>query len=111
MYLTEDEFKKKFPNLVNEMEQKKMRVKIGAVRSEAKNESAKTLKGYSPDAIDFLRRCDSAEEAKEIIDYLEKRCEISHEYAASLHTQLRLKGLRSFGPKKNQDYYFKQKEK
>lgn len=108
MNLTVDEFKKKYPNLANEIEEKKMRVKIGAIRSENKNEGTNTLSEYMPDVIDFIRRCNSIEEAEEIISFLEKRGEISHEYALKLLTQLRVKGLQSFGAKKEQDYYFKQ---
>ncbi|MFH0897708.1 MAG: DUF2095 family protein [Candidatus Bathyarchaeota archaeon] len=107
MSLTGDEFKNKFPKLANEIEKKKKRVKIGAVRSEDRDESTKTLGGYMPDAIDFVRRCNSPEEAKEIIDFLEKRGEVSYEYATKLRIQLRVKGLRSFGSKKERDFYFK----
>lgn len=112
MDITNDEFKKRFPNLAKELEEDKMRVKIRSVRTETKDEgkNSETLSGYVPDVVDFIRRCDNAEEAEKIIDFLEKRCEISHEYTVKLRTQLREKGLRSFGPKKESGYYFKQRK-
>ena len=109
MDLSVDKFKKRFPNIANEMEQNKMRVKIDSVRSEDKDDkSVKSLSGYVPDIVDFLRRCNSSEEANEIINFLEKRGEISHEHANKLRNQLLEKGLRSFGSKKEHGYYFKQ---
>jgi len=65
---------------------------------------------YMPDVIDFIRRCDTEEQAKEIIDYMEKRGEIEKRYAKKLRCQLREKGIRSFGPKKEENYYFKHGE-
>ena len=50
--------------------------------------------GYVPDVIDFIRRCDTEEQALEIIDFLEKRGEISREYANKLRRQLKEKGLK-----------------
>ena len=110
MDIATDEFKKKYPNLSKEIEKSKMRVGIDPIRTQAKGEdkSPKTLSGYMPDIVAFIRRCNSADEAKEIIDFFEKRGEISHEYAMQLHDQLRKGGLRSFGSKKEFGYYFKQ---
>jgi len=102
-----DEFKKKYPYLANEMKEKKMHVKIDAVRPEPTDDSIETLSGYVPNAIDFLRRCNTNEDAKEIINFLETRSEISPEYANKLRLQLQQKGVRSFGSKKIEDYYSK----
>ena len=87
-----------------------MHIGIGSARTETTNEAKDSgaLKGYTPDVVDFIRRCDNVEEVKEIINFLEKRCEISHEYAIKLRTQLLEKGMRSFGSKKGDGYYFKQ---
>jgi hypothetical protein len=60
-----------------------------------------------PDVIDFIRRCDTEEQAEEIIGYMEKRGEIEKQYARKLREQLKDKGVRSFGPKKEEDYYLK----
>ena len=102
-------FKQMFPSLANEMDTNENRVAISSVRSDAfaaeRRASAKRFDNYVPDAIDFIRRCDNEKQAEEIIDYLEKRQEISLEYARRLKKQLRAKGVRSFGPKKQDDYY------
>jgi hypothetical protein len=42
-----------------------------------------------------------------IIAYLEKREELTEEYATKLRKQLKRKGVRSFGSKKEERYYFK----
>ncbi|HUT81323.1 MAG TPA: DUF2095 family protein [Candidatus Bathyarchaeia archaeon] len=62
--------------------------------------------GYDPDAIDFIRRCDSNDQAFEIIDYLKKKGEISSEEATNLRQRIENEGLRSFGPKKEHGFYF-----
>jgi len=103
-------FRKMFPHLADELEGGESKVAATSVRSEgdaAEKATPARLDSYDPDVIDFIRRCDTEEEAKEIIQYLEKRSEISQEYAKKLLKQLRQKGVRSFGPKKEDDYYLK----
>jgi hypothetical protein len=101
-------FKKFFPYLAKELEEKRMAISIASVRwdKEAAERRA-TLRGFMPDVIDFLRRCDTEKEGLEIIDYMEKRGEISSKYANRLRRQLKEKGIRSFGPKKEPGYYFR----
>lgn len=104
-------FQKMFPNLTQEMENENCQTKISSVRSDpttGEKAVSKKFVGYTPDVIDFLRRCEKAEQAKEIIDYMEKKKEISCEYATKLRKQLKNKGVRSFGSKKEDDYYLKQ---
>jgi hypothetical protein len=112
MDIDKKRFRRMFPNLAHEMESGKCgKTTINSVRSDpgtAEKAVAKRLTGYIPDAIDFLRRCDKREQAEEIISYLEKRKEISSEYAKKLRKQLKKKGVRSFGSKKEDDYYLKQ---
>jgi len=101
-------FKQMFPNLANEIDNRENRVTISSVRSDVlsgEHASTKRFDNYVPDAIDFIRRCDNEKQAEEIIDYLEKRQEITQEHAKRLRKQLRTKGVRSFGPKKHDDYY------
>jgi len=110
-------FKKLFPNLAREMELGENNVSINSIRidmeegertaSGKKRNRVDPFAGYDPDVIDFLRRCDTEEQAEEIIAYMEKRGEISNEYAAQLRKQLKEKGVRSFGPKKEENYYLK----
>ena len=61
--------------------------------------------GYDPNAIDFIRRCDTEEEAIEIIIFLEKKGDLTSEQAQALRKQLLEKGLRSFGEKKEEGFY------
>jgi len=108
MEFNKKRFKQMFPNLADEIDTNQNRAAISSVRSDAslgERASTKRFDNYLPDAIDFIRRCDNEKQAEEIIDYLEKRQEISREYAKRLRKQLKTKGVRSFGPKKQDDYY------
>lgn len=93
------------------MSSEESRITIDSVRSDIqtgeKKASPDRSVGFTPDVVDFLRRCDNEQQAKEIIDYLKKRGEISLHYAQRLEKQLGKKGVRSFGPKKEEDYYLK----
>ncbi len=111
MDLEKEKFQKMFPRLAEEMQSKICETKISSVRSNvptAEKAVSTKFSGYTPDVIDFLRRCEKAEQAEEIICYLEKRNELTIEYAEKLRKQLRTKGLRSFGSKKEDDYYLRQ---
>jgi hypothetical protein len=66
------------------------------------------LRHFNPQAVDFLRRCDTEAQAEEIIVYLEKKGEISKEYAGELRAQMKKEGVRCFGPKKEENHYFKE---
>ena len=110
MEIDKKQFKKMFPHLAEEMEAKEHGVRITSVRSDvqtAEKVSSEKFVGYTPDVVDFIRRCDNEQQAKEIINYMEKRREISREYARKLRKQLEEKGVRSFGPKKEDGYYLK----
>jgi hypothetical protein len=105
--------KKMFPNLAKEFDVDDNRVAINSVRTDSsagENASSKRFSHYMPDVIDFIRRCDLAKQAEEIITYMEKTGEIGKQYAAKLRKQLRVNGVRSFGPKKEHDYYLKHGE-
>lgn len=108
MEFDKKKFKSMFPHLADELEANQQKISISSVRSDAnmgEHASSKRFDGYIPDVIDFVRRCDTEQQAKEIIDFLEKRREISREYAQRLRRQLQTKGVRSFGSKKQDDYY------
>ncbi len=111
MRISRRKFREIFPSLARELETAANLIRVTSLRSDTRvGEAAASVKfhGYSPDVIDFLRRCDREEEGLEIIGYLEKRSEIDGEYAEGLRKQLRTKGIRSFGPKKGEDYYLKE---
>jgi len=101
--------RKRFPHLAAELDQSIMKVSIDSVRSNADDGAkiaSRKATGYNPDIVDFLRRCDTDKEALEIVDFMEKRGEISKEYGKKLREQLNEAGVRSFGAKKGNDYYF-----
>lgn len=103
-----EDFKKRYPHLAEEIERGTTRLPIRSDRVDAVK-GEKTISGnftqYTPDIIAYLRRCDIEDEAEAIIAFLELRGEISGEYATKLRDQLKLKGIRSFGSKKESDYY------
>ncbi|MCE7745219.1 MAG: DUF2095 family protein [Candidatus Heimdallarchaeota archaeon] len=66
--------------------------------------------GYDPNVIDFIRRCDTLDQAMEILDYLENIGDISTSEGDKLRKRLKTEGLRSFGPKKKKGFYFTRDE-
>jgi hypothetical protein len=111
MEIDEKSFKKMFPNLSKDLEGEESKVAIDAVRTntaEAEKAVPHKFHNYNPTVVDFIRRCDTEAEAEVIIAYLEKRRELTKEYANKLREQLKREGVRSFGSKKEENYYFKQ---
>lgn len=118
--------KKMFPNLIKELEGGEVKVKIDSVRADAETAEKAVIdpedlaiaeaeaalpdkfRHYNPTVEDFIRRCDTNKQAEEIIAYMLKRGEITEAEAKKIRAQLKKEGVRSFGPKKEEDYYFKQ---
>jgi hypothetical protein len=104
-----ESIKKMFPNLARELGSEENRVSVNSVRTDLDTgEQAATPERfvhYVPDVIDFIRRCDNEQQAEDIIGYMEKRNEIEKTYGDRLRRQLKQKGVRSFGPKKEEGYY------
>jgi len=102
-----EEFRKRFPHLAKELGGAGT-VRISGVRTdtdEAEEEAKKD--SYCPTIIDFIRRCETDDEALEIIEFMRQRKEITANYAERLKKQLKEMGLRSFGEKKELGYYFR----
>jgi hypothetical protein len=122
MAMNKKSLKKMFPHLYKELETGEVKVPIDAVRKnpqEAEKDETEEeefeptvlpdkLRHFNPSAVDFIRRCDTEAQAEEIIAYLQKKGEITQEYAEELRCQLKREGVRSFGPKKEEYYYFKE---
>jgi len=126
MAIDKRSIKKMFPNLYHELdENSENKVSIDAAYADNKvveetleiedvseEEFLKPIKevdklqSFNPVAIDFIRRCDTAEQAQEIISYLKKRGELTQEQAEELECKLKRDGVRGFGPKKEENYYF-----
>ncbi|MHA1713705.1 MAG: DUF2095 family protein [Candidatus Ranarchaeia archaeon] len=105
----DEKFRKKFPNLAKELEEKKVCLTLKFDPSFHKEKPEKKyhdpLRGFEPTAEDFIRRCGNIKEATEIIAFLEGRGEISAEKAENLRRKLESQGLTSFGDKKEWGYY------
>jgi hypothetical protein len=127
------DIRKMFPHLFDELEIGEVKVPINGIRknpAEAESEVAEEcscdecakevdevtestetpdkLRHFNPQAVDFLRRCDTEVQAEEIIVYLQKKGEITVEYAEQLRSQLKKDGARAFGPKKEENHYFRE---
>jgi hypothetical protein len=130
MAIDKKSLKKMFPHLYDELETGEAKVPINAVRKnpvEAEEtasgeefeecmeeeissctETPDKLRHFNPSAVDFIRRCDTETQAEEIIAYLQKKGEITQENAEQLRRQLKRDGVRSFGPKKEENHYFRE---
>jgi hypothetical protein len=133
MALDKKSIKKMFPNLYRELNIGENKVSIDAVRKDPQQaeeevcgcdacedfgaeekeassslEMPDKLRHFNPQAVDFIRRCDTEAQAEEIITYLEKKGEITKEYAEQLRCQLKCEGVRSFGSKKEENHYFRE---
>ncbi len=110
MAFDRETLRRKFPNLASELDSKESKISINSIRSHspgAEKAPSPSFRGYVPDVVDFIRRCDNSDQATEIVNYMEKRGEIDSDYACRLRNQLSTHGVRSFGPKKEDDYYLK----
>ena len=106
------ELKKLFPHLVNEMETGVSKIDLNRVSEPAPStepsyKEDRKYTGFTPGAVDFICRCKAPPQAEEIITYLEKKGDINKNEAAALRTQLKAKGLASFGPHKGPGFYDK----
>ena len=133
MAIDKKSLKKMFPNLYRELNSSENKVSIDAIRKDPQQAEAEVcgcdeceavsaeeveassglempdkLRHFNPQAVDFIRRCDTEVQAEEIISYLEKRGEITKEYAKELRCQLKRDGVRSFGSKKEEYHYFRE---
>jgi hypothetical protein len=126
------DIKKMFPHLYDELESGEVKVSIDGVRKNAAEaegeveecdcdefhqpekglgpctETPDKLRHFNPQAVDFLRRCDTEAQAEEIIAYLAKKGEITEEYAKELRCKLKKDGVRVFGSKKEENHYFRE---
>ena len=104
-------FKEKYPNLYKELESGENKVAINSVCTDteaAEKSFSDKLRNFDPTVVDFIRRCDTEEQAEEIITYLQRKGEITEKNAGELLGQLKRDGVRSFGTKKEENYYFKE---
>lgn len=98
--MEKERFKKLFPHLAEELDGNESKVVV-----EVEGKSTRKWVGFIPDIVDYLRRCETDEQGEEIIEYLEKKGDINQDRALELMEQLREKGIRSFGSRKGEGYY------
>ena len=106
------ELKKLFPHLVDEMDKGVSKVDLNKVNEPAPStepgyKEDRKYAGFTPGAVDYIRRCKAPPQAEEIITFLEKKGDIGKGEASALRTQLKAKGLASFGPHKGPGFYEK----
>ncbi|MHA1917664.1 MAG: DUF2095 family protein, partial [Candidatus Ranarchaeia archaeon] len=112
--MDDEKFFKKYPSLVEEIKKKKLVLKIEGVEKpeEVEKEEVEDIVeeyisrpyyNYSPNYVDFIRRCKTKEEALEILDFLEKKKEIDSKEAKKIRNQLEKEGIRSFGTLKKRN--------
>jgi len=101
---TED-FKEHFPAIHREITEGNEKLEEEEIRTSSGIKHVRRFRGYTPGVVDFICRCETKEEAIEIIEYLLKKGELSEEYAASLRKQLNEKGLEFFGEHREPGYY------
>ena len=126
MLLSEEEEKNEYPNLKKEIidettpmvplqyvcESKAQRIEQDLEKEAELKKKIDSIpdpyrfSGYDPNVVDFIRRCDAEEQAIEIIEFLMKKGDINSDTAKALTKQLKTKGLRSFGEKKQDGFYF-----
>ncbi|MCS7129571.1 MAG: DUF2095 domain-containing protein [Candidatus Caldarchaeum sp.] len=107
MEMDVEEFRSKFPALYREIVGKKSVVGINGIRSSSENAERDAV-SKTPTVIDYLRRCDTDEQAEEVVSFLLARGELTQDYAENLLKQLRERGVRSFGTRKQLGHYFKE---
>jgi len=80
---------------------------LEAFRRRRKRLGRDPFRGYMPSAIDFVRRARSVEEALEVIEYLERRGEISKDEADRLRKKLREGSIEALGPRRSYGVYLR----
>ena len=101
----DDKFQAAYPALNKELESGTAKVGIDGVRTMSEKTDTPSTERFLPDVVDYIRRCDTLDQAVEIINYVLKRGEINTKQAREFKTQLKAQGLRSFGTKKETDHY------
>ncbi len=97
------EFKKKYPNLAREL----LNDEGLGITVSFERKLDDPWRGYLPGPIDYIRRAKDVEEALKVIEYLEKRGEITKDEAEYYREKLIKEGIEAFGPRKEDNYYYK----
>jgi len=101
----DDEFRTTYPALNKEIESGTAKVGISGVHTMSEKTDTTSTERFLPDVVDYIRRCDTMDQAVEIINYMLKQGEINAKQSRKFKSQLKAQGLRSFGSKKETDHY------
>ncbi|MFX0171251.1 MAG: DUF2095 family protein [Candidatus Hodarchaeota archaeon] len=111
--ITIDNIQEHFPAIYEEFSEKKMSLGISEVKSglglltKEQENNVDPLSDYEPNVFDFLTRATTEEEGYEIINFLAKQKQISPKTAQELKAQIESSGIRSFGPLRTNNHYFR----
>ena len=107
--MEKEKFRELFPHLADELENGKSVADLedDSIRRKRSLNANRRWERYDPDIIDFIRRCETPEQAAKIIDYMSDEGKVSPETAEKLRRQLEEGGVRSFGKLKEKGYYHK----
>jgi len=100
-------FRELFPHLADELVNGKSIADLESdtIKQKSALKTNRRWVRYDPDIIDFIRRCETPEQAAKIIDYLSNEGKVSSEMADKVRRQLEEEGVRSFGKLKEKGYY------
>jgi hypothetical protein len=101
----DDKFRTAYPAINKELGSGTAKVGIDGVRTMSEKTDTPSTERFLPNVVDYIRRCDTMDQAVEIINYVLKRGEINTKQAREFKSQLKAQGLRSFGTKKETDHY------
>jgi len=101
----DDEFRTAYPALTKELESGTVKSGINGARAMSEKTETPSTERFLPNVVDYIRRCDTMDQAVEIINYMLKRGEINTKQAREFKSQLKAQGIRSFGTKKETDHY------
>lgn len=98
-----DYFKEKFPNLCDEIEESSNSISVDAIRTDldAGNRAADPKRSSGPTVVDYIKRCETEDEAIRVIGRMAEHGKIKEKYARMLRSQLVKEGLDSFSSKKD----------
>lgn len=113
--ITVDELREQFPSLYSELVEKKMSLEVDQVEEdlitstlrEEERQDQDLFGDFEPNILDFLARAKEDSEGLEIINFVEKQNQISSKSAEELREKIKNDGIRSFGPLRFSNYYFR----
>ncbi len=105
--IDEETLREYFPAIYKDIKITEAELEEENQRTKSGSKKIRKFRGYEPTIIDFICRCNTNDEAEEIITFMFKRGEISNTEREQLLKKLKEEGLESFGPHRGPGYYEK----